>query len=109
MCREPRDRPAVNAQAASSRGRLLDRVRTGDADGAVRELERHLGTLREAGQMTGRHPVTPRALANRAWVRDTLRRKDPGFAELLDNVVLAGVSARGTALFPARVRVPAPR
>jgi GntR family transcriptional regulator, transcriptional repressor for pyruvate dehydrogenase complex len=37
--------PAVNGMITSSRRRLIDRLRAGDADGAAQEMEIHLRTL----------------------------------------------------------------
>jgi hypothetical protein len=90
MYRAHRAEPAVNGKVAGSRKRLLALLAAGDADGTAREMESHLANLQDTGRVA-RHPaMSARAQANRAWVRDTVRRKDPRFAELLDHVLCIG-------------------
>jgi hypothetical protein len=48
-------------------------------------MEHHLWILHSTGRLAG-HPAQA-AWANRAWVRNTLWRKDREFAELLDRVL----------------------
>ncbi|HEV3380862.1 MAG TPA: hypothetical protein VG142_07780 [Trebonia sp.] len=76
----------MNAKVESSRRRLLSHLAAGDVDGAARAMESHLGAVPGSGR-AARRPATAQALANRVWVRDTLRRKDPKFAELLDHML----------------------
>jgi hypothetical protein len=69
----------------SSRRRMLARLGAGDGEGATCEMEHHLWILHSTGRLAG-HPAQA-AWANRAWVRNTLWRKDREFAELLDRVL----------------------
>jgi DNA-binding FadR family transcriptional regulator len=51
--------PAADGLIASSRRRLLDRIRAGDADGAAAEVERHLRGLHFMWRLSQpRHPTT---------------------------------------------------
>jgi hypothetical protein len=91
--------PAANGIITSSRRRLLARMGAGDAEGAAREMESHLRVLHYMGRLARRPGAT--AQANRAWVRDTLWRKDRQFAALLDHVLSTEVVACDPALLPA--------
>jgi hypothetical protein len=46
--------PAANGVVAASRRRMLDRLRTGDCDGAADELERELRALHFMSRLAGR-------------------------------------------------------
>lgn len=45
--------PAANGMITGSRRRLLNRLRAGDADGAAREVEKHLRTLHYMWRLAG--------------------------------------------------------